>query len=163
MQDSSGSKRLPLDSIDVRILSVLQEQADLSNVDLADLVHLSASQCARRLERLRREGFIRQVVALLNPEHFGLNVLAHTSVSLRSHELQANHAFKQFIQDAPEVLECFAQAGDADFLMKVLVPTLADLNAFFERLLVATGGVADMRSGIVMNTVKRVTAIPLSR
>ena len=150
-----------LDEVDIRILGAVQRQGDLSNVELAAEVHLSASQCARRLEQLRRNGYIDRVVTILRPESFGLQVMVHTAISLHTHELAVNAAFHRFVQEAPEVLECYAQTGDADFLLKIIVRDLGALSSFFDRLLKATGGVASMRSGVVIKTIKQETALPL--
>ncbi|MBN9415300.1 AsnC family transcriptional regulator [bacterium SCN 62-11] len=153
--------QLSLDILDLRLLSAVQQDGALSNVELAERVNLSASQCARRLERLKREGYIDRVVTMLNPLKFGLTILVHTAISLRRHDTATNTAFKEFVCAAPEVLECYAQTGDADFLLKILVRNLSELNEFFDRLLNATGGVGAMQSGVVMSTIKQTTAIPL--
>jgi Lrp/AsnC family leucine-responsive transcriptional regulator len=153
--------QLSLDRLDLRLLAAVQQDGSLSNVELADQINLSPSQCARRLERLRREGYIERVVTLLSPQKFGLTILVHTSISLRLHDTATNAAFKDFVCEAPEVLECYAQTGDADFLLKILVRNLSELNQFFDRLLSATGGVGAMQSGVVMSTIKQTTEIPL--
>lgn len=154
---------LPLDRTDIRLLSAIQEDASLTNVELGERIHLSPSQCARRLDRLRREGYIDRVVTLLDPARFGFTILVHTAISLRTHENDRNRAFMAFVQDSPEVLECYSHTGDSDFIMKIIVGSLDDLSAFFDRMLHVTGGVASMRSGVVMKTIKHTTAIPLAR
>lgn len=145
---------LSLDRIDFRLLAAIQQNADLTNVELGERAHLSPSQCARRLDRLRREGYIERTVTLLDPARFGLTILVHTAISLRTHDPERTAAFVAFVKTAPEVLECYAQTGDADFMMKIIVSDLRDLNAFFDRLLLVAGGVAAMRSGVVMRTIK---------
>ena len=150
-----------LDDTDIRILAAIQRRGDISNVELASLVHLSASQCARRLEQLRRAGFIDRVVTLLDPLRFGLNTLVHTAISLHHHEVESNERFREFLRNAPEVLECYAQTGDADYLLKILVSDLEALSNFLDRLLAATGGVAAMRTSVVLKTIKQQTALPL--
>ena len=150
-----------LDAIDIGILAALQKQGDLSNVELGERVHLSASQCARRLEQLRRNGYIDRVVTILRPQMFGLKIMVHTAISLHTHELEVNAGFHRFVLEAPEVLECYAQTGDADFLLKIIVHDLEELSRFFDRLLSVTGGVASMRSGVVIKSIKEETALPL--
>jgi len=150
-----------LDDTDIRILAAIQQRGDISNVELAALVHLSASQCARRLDQLRRDGYIDRVVTLLNPVRFGLNTLVHTAISLHRHEVELNDRFREFLRSAPEVLECYAQTGDADYLLKILVSDLAALSEFFDRLLTAAGGVAAMRTSVVLKTIKQQSALPL--
>lgn len=153
--------QLPLDSLDLRLLQAVQIDGSLSNVELAERINLSASQCARRLDRLKRDGYIDRVVTVLNPLRFGLTIMVHTSISLRSHDQATNTAFKAFVLEAPEVLECYAETGEADFILKILVRNLSELNQFFDRLLNHTGGVGAMKSGVVMSTIKQTTALPL--
>ncbi len=150
-----------LDAFDLKILAALQRQGDLSHVQLATLVHLSATQCARRLQRLRAEGHIRRVVAILDPARMGVGVMAHTMVGLRSHDAAANAAFRDFVSRADEVVECWSQTGDADFLMKILVRDLAHLSDVLDRLIAVTGGLASLRSSIVLKELKATTEIPL--
>ncbi|GJD53214.1 DNA-binding transcriptional activator DecR [Methylobacterium crusticola] len=152
---------MQLDAFDVRILSTLQRRGDISHVELAEVVCLSASQCARRLDRLRRQGYIERVVALLSAERLGFGVMAHTLISLRTHDEAHNAAFHRFVREAPEVVECFAQTGDADLIMKVVARDLGHLSRFFDTLIAATGGLAALRSGIVLKSIKRTTELPL--
>lgn len=154
---------LSLDIFDIRLLSAIQRDASLSNVVLSEEVHLSPSQCARRLERLRQEGYISGVVASLNPAKLGLNVIAHSLVSLRAHGADSNRALEQFLRESPEVLECYAQTGDADLLMKIVVEDLARLAAFLDRLVVATGGLAILRSSVVLKVLKQSSSFPLPK
>ncbi|WP_206663454.1 Lrp/AsnC family transcriptional regulator [Aurantiacibacter suaedae] len=143
-----------MDVYDKRILNSVQERADLTHAELAERVHLSPSQCARRLQRLREEGYIERTVAILNRERLGLDVLAHVLISLQAHEGARNDAFRCFVDEAPEVLECYMQSGDADLLMKVAVPGLDALAGFIDRLIAVSGGLATLRSYIVLRPIK---------
>ena len=151
-----------LDRFDVRILAALQECADLTHGELAERVLLSPSQCSRRIQRLREAGYIERTVAILNAERLGLGVTAYVQVSLRAHAEASGRAFRDRVRRAPEVQECCAVTGDADYLIKVRTPTLkrfADfLNDTFMR---DTDVVATVRSSIVLEEVKRSTALPL--
>jgi DNA-binding Lrp family transcriptional regulator len=143
-----------MDVYDQRILRSIQEAADLTHAELAERVHLSPSQCARRLDRLRAAGYIERTVAILNRERLGLDVLAHVLISLQAHEGAQNDAFRRFINDAPEVLESYMQSGDADLLMKVAVRDLEALAEFIDRLIKVSGGLAALRSYIVLRSIK---------
>jgi Lrp/AsnC family leucine-responsive transcriptional regulator len=145
---------VPLDDFDIRILRAIQRSGDLTQAQLAERAHLSASQCARRLERLRQRGYIDRTVTLLNRESLGLAVLAHVLVSLREHQGEQNEAFRSFIMDAPEVLECHVQSGDIDLILKVAVRDLTALADFIDRLIAVTGGLAALRSSIVLRSIK---------
>ena len=143
-----------MDEFDIRILRAIQRSGDLTQAQLAEKVHLSASQCARRLERLRCEGYIGHTVTLLDREKLGLTVLAHLLISLREHQREQNEAFRRFVMDAPEVLECHMQSGEIDLLLKVAVRDLDALADFIDRLIGVTGGLAALRSSIVLRSIK---------
>lgn len=151
-----------LDSFDVKILAQLQAQGDLSQVELSDRVHLSASQCARRIARLKQDGYIARFVAVLDPEKLGLTIRAHTYISLRVHEEAANRKFRSFIKLRPEVTECYAQTGEADYFLKLCVRDLVALNDILNEIIAATGGLVALRTSIVLEEVKRTTEISLS-
>ncbi|MBB3165785.1 DNA-binding Lrp family transcriptional regulator [Rhizobium laguerreae] len=155
------SKSHPLDLFDVRLLAAIQSNAELTQTELSQVVNLSAAQCSRRLDRLRSEGLIQNVVAILNPEKLGFSVVAHTLVSLRSHTEEGNAQLHRFIETAPEILECYSQTGDADFLMKIVASDLDHLSIFLERMIKATGGLASVTSSIVLRTIKKSTELPL--
>ncbi|WP_291692998.1 Lrp/AsnC family transcriptional regulator [Bradyrhizobium sp.] len=153
---------MSLDAFDIRILRAIQRAGDLTHAQLAEQVHLSASQCARRLERLRQSGYIDRTVTLLNRERLGLAVLAHVLVSLREHQGAQNQAFRQFVIDAPEVLECYMQSGDIDLILKVAVRDLEGLGDFIDRLIAVTGGLAALRSCIVLRSIKTANELVVS-
>lgn len=150
-----------LDQFDVKLLAAIQKNAELTQVELSQMVNLSAAQCSRRLERLRGDGLVQNVVAILNPEKLGFSVVAHTLVSLRSHTDEGNAQLHRFIETAPEILECYSQTGDADFLMKIVARDLDHLSVFLERMIKVTGGLASVTSSIVLKTLKKSTELPL--
>jgi DNA-binding Lrp family transcriptional regulator len=152
-----------LDSFDMRILAAMQARGDISNVELAEAVLLSPTQCARRLQRLRAEGYIRSVVALLDPVRLGFGVTAHTLVQLRSHDEPTNTAFRRFVTETDEIVGCWSQTGDVDYLLRIVVRDLSHLADLIERLEAVTGGVASLRSSIVLREFKQSTALPLPR
>lgn len=150
-----------LDQFDIKLLAAIQKNAEVTQNELSQLVNLSPAQCSRRLERLRGEGLIQHVVAILNPEKLGFSVVAHTLVSLRSHTDEGNNQLHRFIATAPEILECYSQTGDADFLMKIVARDLEHLSLFLERMIKTTGGLASVTSSIVLRTLKKSTELPL--
>ncbi|ACP23142.1 putative transcriptional regulator, AsnC/Lrp family (plasmid) [Sinorhizobium fredii NGR234] len=150
-----------LDQFDIRLLSAIQDNADLTNAELSELVALSGSQCARRLERLRQEGFIEKSVCVLSAKKLGLAVTAYTTISLSSHTEEGNRRLHSFIEDAPEILECYSQTGDADFLIKITVKDLDHLSAFLERMIHKAGGLLSVKSSIMLKTIKKTNSLPL--
>ncbi len=152
-----------LDEIDRRILEVLQDDARISNVDLAGRVGLSASPCLRRVRDLEERGIVRSYVALLDPGAVGLGVSVFVQVSL---ERQADHGLETFekrILERPEVLECYLMTGDADYLLRVVVPDVAAFERFLLDHLTRIPGVSSVKSSFALKQVKYRTSLPLAR
>jgi len=123
-----------MDTIDRRILSELQDNADLSMQELGDRIGLSHTPCWRRVKRLEERGVVKRRVALLDAEQLDLAVNVFVNVSLRRHQENALNRFETAVQDVPEVVECYSVSGETDFLLRVVV---ADVTAY-ERLVKAT-------------------------
>lgn len=150
-----------LDGFDLRILAALQDQGDLTLSQLAERVHLSGSQCSRRLQALRQAGYVERITALLDPDRLGLGLKAFVSVVLRAHDGELATSFHEFVRRAPEVLECCKLSGDADYLLMVRLRDLNGFNDFLNRVL-RGGAVATVRSSIVLENIKSTTALPLT-
>jgi Lrp/AsnC family leucine-responsive transcriptional regulator len=147
---------------DVTILDVLQQEARVANVDLAERIGMSPSPCLRRVKQLEANGYIERYVALLDRRKAGLGILAYAEVKVPRRE-DDDHVerFKQAVQKEPMVIGCHILAGQFDFLLKVVA---ADLDAYADFLvhrLLKMPGVQDVRSSFVMETVKDTTALPL--
>ncbi len=151
-----------LDDIDRRILAVLQDDARISNVDLAGRVGLSPSPCLRRVRDLEESGLIRRYVALLDPAAVGLGVSVFIQVSLERQAEQGLGTFEQRILERPEVLECYLMTGDADYLLRVVVPDVAAFERFLLDHLTRIPGVASVKSSFALKQVKYRTALPLT-
>ena len=151
-----------MDNIDRRILSELQENADLPMQELGDRVGLSHTPCWRRVKRLEEQGIVKRRVALLDAEQLDLAVNVFVNVSLRRHQENALNRFETAVQDVPEVVECYSVSGETDFLLRVVV---ADVTAY-ERLVKATlvhlPEVGNLTSTFALRQVKYTTALPLA-
>jgi DNA-binding Lrp family transcriptional regulator len=150
-----------LDSIDRHILSILQGNGRIANVDLARQVHLSPSPCLARVKALEREGFISRYVALLEPKAIGLGVEAFIQIRLEKQVQTAFGLFEKAVVLRPEVLQCCLIAGTADFLIRVIVPDLNAFQIFLTEYLSKIPGVANTQSSIVLREVKSVTELPV--
>ncbi len=148
------------DEIDLRILGCLQRQGDLSNVELAERVHLSPAQCSRRVQALKRRGVIARSVSLLDRKQLGLGVLAFTSVTFDKAQYRRMSDLHKVIEGFPEVLECYAVTGDSDYLLKVVAPSLEAYGAFLNGKLIQAPGVTSVRSVVSFDVVKSTTALP---
>jgi DNA-binding Lrp family transcriptional regulator len=150
-----------LDSIDRAILTELQCDGRLSNVDLAQRVHLSPSACLRRVKQLEESGVIAQYVALLNPRSVGRHGTSFTIINLESMNNQQLQAFEQAVRDAPEILDCFYVAGSNDYLLRFAYRDAEDLERLHTEVLMRLPGVARLNSMLVLRTLKKTTALAL--
>lgn len=151
----------PLDSIDRRILSTLQQDGRLSNLDLAEAVGLSPSPCSRRVRLLEEDGFIAGYVALLNPASVDLPVHVFVNVTLEKQVQAKLEAFERAILARPEVLECYLMTGDFDYLLRVVVHDLAAYERFVLDHLSRIDGIASIKSSFALKQVQYRTALPL--
>lgn len=151
----------PLDAIDRRILRVLQENARIPNVELAQAVGLSPSPCLRRVRDLEERGVVRRYVGLVDPGAVGLPVSVVVQVSLERQVENALETFEKAVQERPEVMECYLMTGDADYLLRVVVPDLESFQRFLMDHLTRVPGVASIKSSFALRQVKYLTALPL--
>jgi len=150
-----------LDAIDRAILTELQGEGRLSNLDLARRVHLSPSACLRRVKRLEDEGVIAQYVALVNPRAIGRHGVSFTIINLDGTSTARLDAFEQAVRDQPEILDCHYVAGTNDYLIRFTYRDAADLERFHTEVLARLPGVTRSNSMLVLRTVKKTTALPL--
>jgi Lrp/AsnC family transcriptional regulator, leucine-responsive regulatory protein len=156
-----SSAEVKLDSIDRAILVELQREGRLSNLELAQRVHLSPSACLRRVKALEDNGVIAQYVALINPRAVGKHGVSFTIINLESMNTPQLEAFEQAVREQPEVLDCFYVAGSNDYLIRFTYRDAEDLERFHSEVLMHLPGVARSNSLLVLRTVKRTTALPV--
>ena len=152
---------MPLDSIDLAILTELQRDGSLSNVELARRVHLSPSPCLARVRALERAGTIRRYVALVDPESLGLGLSVFISISLREQNTATLAEFERRIGAYEEVMEAYLMTGDADYLLRVVMPDLRALERFILERLSPIPGVEKIRSSFTLKQVRYETALPV--
>lgn len=153
------------DSLDKRILQVLQAQGRITYDELAGAVGLSASATLRRVKRLEDSGVISAYVALLAPQRLGYALTAYINVRLEkhieSHKRSPADAFAAAVQAWPEVVECSALTGEMDYLLRVLVRDMAHFSHFIMDTLLKHPSVQDCKSSFVLQQLKGTTAVPL--
>ena len=150
-----------LDRIDRRILAELQQNARLTNTELAERAGISASPCWRRVRQLEQDGVIERYVTLLNPARLGLGVSVFVQVRLATQIESALEVFESAILARPEVMECYLMTGDADYLLRVVVADLGAYERFLMDHLTRVPGVANIRSSFALRSVKYRTDLPL--
>jgi Lrp/AsnC family leucine-responsive transcriptional regulator len=157
----NAGKTTQLDAIDVAILQALQDDGRLSNLELAQRVHLSASACLRRVKQLEDGGVIVRYVALLNAKLLGASGTSFTIVNLETLGGDALERFEQAVRDERRILDCYYVAGSNDYLIRFSYRDADDLERFHTEVLMRLPGVARSNSMLVLRTVKKTTALPL--
>jgi Lrp/AsnC family leucine-responsive transcriptional regulator len=150
-----------MDAIDLRILERLQHEARISNVELARAVNLSPSPCLTRVRALEEGGYIHRYVTLLDPKRLGLTVSVLVQVTLEKQIEPALETFEKAVRERPEVMECYLMTGDADYLLRVLVPDVPAFERFILQFLSRVPGVGNIKSSFALKQVKYQTALPL--
>lgn len=150
-----------LDAIARRILSALQRDARLTNVELAEEVGLSPSPCLRRVRLLEEAGVIAGYHAALNRAGIGLGLTVFVGIKVERHHDEQATAFRDAVRALPEVVSCHLVSGEADFLLQVVVPDLAGYERFLLGTLLKLPGVSDIRSNFAIQTVKEHAPLPL--
>jgi Lrp/AsnC family transcriptional regulator, leucine-responsive regulatory protein len=150
-----------LDDIDRRILLHLQRDARLTNAELAEKVGISASPCWRRVRAMEEGGVIARYATLVDQSAVGLPVSVFVSVTLERQAESALEIFEKAVLERPEVLECYLMTGDADYLLRVVVPDLAAYERFVMAHLTRVPGVSSIKSSFALRAVKYRTELPL--
>jgi Lrp/AsnC family leucine-responsive transcriptional regulator len=150
-----------LDSTDLRILTELQQDSSLTNIELARRVHLSPSPCLTRVKALEANGVIGRYVALVNPKQLGLNLSVFISISLKEQSKTALAEFEARIAEHDEVMECYLMTGDSDYLIRVAVSDITALEKFILEQLTPIPGIEKIRSSFALKQVRYKTALPL--
>ena len=143
-----------LDATDIRILRALQEDGRLTNVDLAERVHLSPSPCLRRTKRLEREGIIRGYRADLDRRSVGLGLTVFVELKVGQHSRANADALSQALAAMPEVVACHMVSGGADFLAELVIPDLEAYERLLSEKLLTLPMVTDVRSNFALRTIK---------
>jgi DNA-binding Lrp family transcriptional regulator len=150
-----------LDLTDWRLLALLQQDARITNVELAEKVGLSPSPCLNRVRALEDSGYISRYVTLLDPQRVGLKVSVFIQVTLEKQIEPALEVFEKAIRARPEVMECYLMTGEADYLLRVVVRDLQALEVFILQFLSRVPGVGNIKSSFSLKQVKYQTALPL--
>lgn len=143
-----------LDRTDLRILHELQRDGRLPVVALAERVSLSPTACQRRVQRLEQSGVIQRYTAVLSPEALGLGIQAFVEVRIERQAKAVAESFEDAVRKLSEVRACYAMTGDLDFLLHVFVPDLKAFSDFTMHRLIGVPGVKDVRSSLVLESIK---------
>lgn len=154
---------IELDATDIAILDALQREGRISNVQLAERVHLSPSACLRRVQRLEDAGVIAGYRAVLEPKQLGYDLQAFVRLQLSRHDSASVERFVARVEGWEEVIACHALTGDMDYLLHVVVEDLEHFSRFLLDEVLRPGDVADVNSSFVLRSVKGGGVCPLPR
>jgi Lrp/AsnC family transcriptional regulator len=146
-----------LDTIDRKILTLLQEDAGVSIAELAEQVGLSQTPCWKRVQRLEATGVITKRVALVAPEKIGLGLTVFVSIETSDHSGAWLQRFAEFVSAMPEVMEFYRMAGDVDYMLRVVVEDMAAYDQFYKRL-IGEIPLRNVTSRFAMQRIKSTTA-----
>jgi DNA-binding Lrp family transcriptional regulator len=152
---------MELDAIDLRILQALQENSNISNLDLARKINLSPSPTLARVKHLEARGFISRYVALVDPPALGLKMNVFIQVRLEKQESAALARFESAVSHFDEVMEVYLMTGDADYMLRIVVPDIQALERFILDHLTRIPGIQNIRSSFALKQVKYKTALPI--
>lgn len=154
-------EQILLDRTSREILRELQRDSRQTVQELAAKVSLSSSPCWRRVKELETAGVVRRYTALVAREKVGLDACVLAQVSLQRQTENVATQFEQAMLACPDVIECYSLTGDADYLIKVLVPDVKAYDAFLHRVMFKIKGIGNIRSMVVLREVKYETALPV--
>ena len=150
-----------LDGFDLKLLGELQQDGRLTNAELGERVHLSASQVSRRVQRLIEDGYIERFQAVLSRQKLGIGLTVYCMVTLKIHAGDSMQAFHERVRALPEVLECQSLTGEADYVLKIVVADLKRFSDFMSEHLMKAPEVANIRSSVVLESIKETAAYPI--
>ncbi len=153
------SENFVQDRLDIAILAALQADASLTNSALSEQVNLSPSQCSRRRIALEQSGVITGYRAEIDPVKMGYTIESYTRVTLASHSKSASEEFTRYVLPLPEVVEAQALTGEADYLLRIRVKSLDALAEFIHSVLLPHDAVSQVRSDVVLKTIKKNTGV----
>ena len=154
--------KISLDDADIKILNLIQSNATLTNQDIAEVTGVSATSVWRRIKNLEDVGVIKGTVALLDQKKSSLNISAIIHVRLSRHGEDTRTEFENFIEQCPEVTECYAILGKHDYALTVVVPNMEIFEKFLAGRLLNHPLISESTSFFKLRQVKYTTALPLN-
>lgn len=152
---------MKLSVTDRKLLALLQQNAGLSQVELAERSGLSRTSCWRRVRDLERSGLIRGQVVLLDPKQAGFHIRVLLAVALTEHTDQNRDSFESHMISLPEVVECFSASGDRDYVLQIVARSMEDYDRFLNAEVLKHPAVQSANSTFVLREVKYSTELPL--
>jgi len=152
---------MTLNTIDMKILALLQNDARVTNQTLADHIGMSASPCWRKVRKLEEDEVLQGYRAVLNRKKIGLGVMVFVRVSIDSHNEAEARKFEQEVTALEDVVACYSIGGDADFLLQVVAQDLDAYADFAMKVIRRLPGIKEMQSMFVLKEIKPLVSYPI--
>ena len=149
-----------LSASDRKLLAALQQDINISQIDLAEKSGLSRTSVWRRIRELEEAGVIEGRVALLNPRLLGLQINVLLSVSMMEHSDKVRQSFETHVEDLPEVMNCFSVSGERDYVLHIISRDMESYNAFLNTKILHHASVRSASSSFALRRVKYTTQLP---
>ena len=150
-----------LDKYDKKILTLLQENSDISLNDITEKVSLTKNPCWRRIQKLQDEGIIRKKVALLDPQKLNLGVTVFVNINTNQHTVEWFENFSKVVNEIPEIIEFYRMSGNVDYMLKIVVPSIQAYDEVYKKLIEKVN-IYNVNSYFAMEEMKNMTALPLT-
>jgi Lrp/AsnC family transcriptional regulator len=150
-----------MDDIDRKILRITQSHPSLSMHELAERVGLSHTPCWRRLKQLEKEGIVAQRYLVLDQDAVGLPITVFANLKLKKHDEATLLAFERTVLDCAQILECFSIAGGSDYVLRIVVQSVAAYELFLKKTLLHLPGVSEVHSQFALKRVKLTSNLPV--
>ena len=147
---------------DIKILELLQVNADRSSAEIAELLNMSQSPCWRRINRLEQAGDIDRKVAILNREALGMDLVAFTTINLSAAGRRNMELFEEGVMLLDEVVECYTMTGIWDYMLKILTRDIRHYESFVRNTLTASPSIRELHSHMAVTEIKNTTELPLN-
>ena len=151
-----------LNSQDIKILSLIQQDSSLTTQEIADKINMSQSPCWRRINRLQEQGLINRQVAILDRDKLGMDVIVFATVNLNSQGRQNLEQFEEQVKQFPEVTECYTMAGAWDYMLKIVARDIRHFEKFVRNHLMLLVNIGEVHSHIAVTEIKNTTELPLN-
>jgi Lrp/AsnC family transcriptional regulator len=149
-----------IDAVDRKLLDILQNDASCSLEDISQKTAMSVNTAWRRIKRLEEAGIITKRVALIDPHKVGLGMTVFVAIKTADHSDQWLTDFAKAVATIPEVVEFYRMSGETDYLLKLLVESIADYDRVYKKL-IRSAKISDVSSSFAMETIKYTTSVPL--
>ncbi|MBT3070153.1 Lrp/AsnC family transcriptional regulator [Rhodomicrobium sp. Az07] len=150
-----------LDLMDIKILTILQEDSTLPVAEIGKKVGLSTTPCWRRIQKLEQDGVIQKRVALLDPKSVSAGVTVFVAITTNQHNAVWLERFQKVVASFPEIVEAYRMSGAVDYQLRVVVPDIASYDRFYKAF-ISQIDLTDVSSSFAMEQIKFTTALPLS-